>query len=672
MEKIKPLNREDWVDADPANGVAGAIPPAKAFSQTMEEMVNVIIASGQEPSGEDLHQFEKGIKGLVKKEVDEANLLAVSNTVYQNHVGSFVFTHNKMRGTKATGSLNGCYECNGDEFSEADFEGDVTPYKLLCDNVLPWVSYVNYQQILDRFGNCGFYGLDKESHTFKVPTITNAFLQAGTPGTFKEAGIPNILGKFESGANSGWADSQTGWEGAFKLGKARGGTGSRRGTNQFQGEFDASLANPVYGKSETVQPNAVGCRIMVQLANEIDNATSIEKYLNQLKDAKNEGLNSINAALENLEQNEAEALEALASDKTAALSAVANAQSAAVQALNEAGNKLLTDIDGDRTEFENYIDKVVEPKYTAFDKVVDKSDVNIETLTQQNTKAEENIAALTELNNTAEKTVQTVTEKAAEAAESAQAAEAAKTAAETAVNGFDAHVADKTSEAETAIDTAKTAAVQAVNDAAKEVSKAVSAASTAATQATQTANTAKETANSVVEQLSGFENTVTAAKNGVTALSGTQKDAITTQAGEEKTAIATAAETAKTSAVGAVNTAKNEAVQEVEAAGAAIAGYQPAIVPLPADFTLEVNKVYSGEISAAAMFVLPPPSNTGFFNQIKVMLKVIGTPTINWGTTNFFNKETPEIEAGCYDVYFDYDNNLNAWVCGAMAKGAAE
>ena len=107
MEKIKPLNREDWVDADPANGVAGAIPPAKAFSQTMEEMVNVIISSGQEPSGEDLHQFEKGIKGLVKKEVDEANLLAVSNTVYQNHVGSFVFTHNKMRGTKATGSLNG-------------------------------------------------------------------------------------------------------------------------------------------------------------------------------------------------------------------------------------------------------------------------------------------------------------------------------------------------------------------------------------------------------------------------------------------------------------------------------------------------------------------------------------------------------------------------------------
>lgn len=53
------------------------------------------------------------------------------------------------------------------------------------------------------------------------------------------------------------------------------------------------------------------------------------------------------------------------------------------------------------------------------------------------------------------------------------------------------------------------------------------------------------------------------------------------------------------------------------------------------------------------------------------MMKVTGTPTINWGTTNFFNKETPEIVAGNYDCYFDYDNLMNAWVVGVMNKGAA-
>ena len=87
--------------------------------------------------------------------------------------------------------------------------------------------------------------------------------------------------------------------------------------------------------------------------------------------------------------------------------------------------------------------------------------------------------------------------------------------------------------------------------------------------------------------------------------------------------------------------------------------------------TLAVNKAYSAAITGNTTFSLPTPGNKNVFNQIKVMLKVTGTPTINWGTTQFFNKATPEIEAGCYDVYFDYDNNLNAWVCGAMPKGAA-
>ncbi len=87
---------------------------------------------------------------------------------------------------------------------------------------------------------------------------------------------------------------------------------------------------------------------------------------------------------------------------------------------------------------------------------------------------------------------------------------------------------------------------------------------------------------------------------------------------------------------------------------------------------LATNKIYTMTINDATTFSLPIPSNTGIFNQIKVMVKVTGTPTISWGTTNFFNRATPEIEEGSYDIYFDYDNGLSSWVCGVLAKGVAE
>ena len=85
---------------------------------------------------------------------------------------------------------------------------------------------------------------------------------------------------------------------------------------------------------------------------------------------------------------------------------------------------------------------------------------------------------------------------------------------------------------------------------------------------------------------------------------------------------------------------------------------------------LAVNKIYTMSISGATTFTLPTSVDTTVFNQIKVMATVTGTPTITWGTTNFFNKTTPEIEDGNYDVYFDYDNLLGAWVAGVLSKGA--
>ena len=85
---------------------------------------------------------------------------------------------------------------------------------------------------------------------------------------------------------------------------------------------------------------------------------------------------------------------------------------------------------------------------------------------------------------------------------------------------------------------------------------------------------------------------------------------------------------------------------------------------------LDVNKIYTMSISGNTTFSLPASVNTSFFNQIKVMAKIVGTPVISWGTSYFVNKSAPELEEGVYDLYFDYDNHLGGWVVGAISKGA--
>ena len=85
---------------------------------------------------------------------------------------------------------------------------------------------------------------------------------------------------------------------------------------------------------------------------------------------------------------------------------------------------------------------------------------------------------------------------------------------------------------------------------------------------------------------------------------------------------------------------------------------------------LEVDKIYSMVIDGDMTFDLPTKVNTEYFNQIKVMAKIVGTPVITWGTEYFINKSQPELEEGCYDFYFDYDNNLDGWAVGAVVKGA--
>lgn len=215
--------------------------------------------------------------------------------------------------------------------------------------------------------------------------------------------------------------------------------------------------------------------------------------------------------------------------------------------------------------------------------------------------------------------------------------------------------------------------------------KCEESASDAATSAAN-AEEAKNLANEAVSKLGEFDSTVENAKSEIAELSATEQTTITslsvsgvseitTLTENSKTEIVSVAEENKNSAVSEINSTKSDAVNTVEQAGAVIANYQQPIVVIPetsGTIALQSTKIYQMEITDAVSFVLPDTVNGGYFNQIKVMAKITGTPTIDWGTAQFFNKAIPEIEGGNYDIYFDYDNLLGAWVCGAMAKGTAE
>jgi hypothetical protein len=193
----------------------------------------------------------------------------------------------------------------------------------------------------------------------------------------------------------------------------------------------------------------------------------------------------------------------------------------------------------------------------------------------------------------------------------------------------------------------------------------------AAELAAANAEEAKNLANEAVTRLGEFDSTVDTAKADIVALSSTEQAAIVALSDTSKSEIVSVAEENKSSAVSEINSTKDTAIGEVEQAGSLIATYQYPIIPIAetsGSVSLATNTIYQMEITDAVVFVLPEV-NTAVFNQIKVMAKITGTPTIDWGTTKFFDKKTPLIEEGCYDVYFDYDNLLSAWVCGAMDKG---
>ena len=141
--------------------------------------------------------------------------------------------------------------------------GELPSGYLLCDGSA--VSRTMFPDLFNAIGTT--YGSGDGSTTFNVPDYNTAerFCQGSTvAGTVKQPGLPNITGRFGRDYFLLTPNIQ---DGAFniELGTLHDNP-SHQPSQMYDGtvNFDASLSNPIYGASNTVQPNALTCRYIIK------------------------------------------------------------------------------------------------------------------------------------------------------------------------------------------------------------------------------------------------------------------------------------------------------------------------------------------------------------------------------------------------------------------------
>lgn len=168
-------------------------------------------------------------------------------------------------------SLNGAVSCDGAEYSASDFslEDMENPYVLCTQGYIQAVDYTQYDSIKAASnGNCAYFGYNKSTGKFRVPTLKDVFIETADPAKLSSElakylapGLPNITAQWSSGNTDGGYHAT----GATYIGGSGGVSGRRNGNGTPGITFDASRSSAVYGKSNTVQPAAVKLRAMVQL-----------------------------------------------------------------------------------------------------------------------------------------------------------------------------------------------------------------------------------------------------------------------------------------------------------------------------------------------------------------------------------------------------------------------
>ena len=200
-------------NGSPALGIPATQPGAAWFHAVASELHNAITAGGVTPDANKVDQLGTVVSSILSK------IEAVSKA--QIPTGTII-----------------------------PFAGATIPAGyLLCNGVA--VSRTSYAALFGVIST--LYGTGDGTTTFNLPDLRDRFLEgAGTNAlaSYLEAGLPNITGHVVT-------PQFTESSGAFTLsgtGYDLSSSGLRR--DKVIANFDASLVNAVYSKSNTVQPNA--------------------------------------------------------------------------------------------------------------------------------------------------------------------------------------------------------------------------------------------------------------------------------------------------------------------------------------------------------------------------------------------------------------------------------
>lgn len=132
------------------------------------------------------------------------------------------------------------------------------------NHLLPTCSEIEYSQFISLYGQCPFWTVDTASGTFRTPYIKNGSviqqaLLGAELGKVFDAGLPNITGFHADDTNI----NDSGVGGAFYRGNRTSNQSADGGGSAQNIMFDASRCSSVYGKSNTVQPQAITARFFV-------------------------------------------------------------------------------------------------------------------------------------------------------------------------------------------------------------------------------------------------------------------------------------------------------------------------------------------------------------------------------------------------------------------------
>lgn len=124
-------------------------------------------------------------------------------------------------------------------------------YNLIAEGQFNSVSFEKYEEILDEFGYCPYYGLDRATYAFRMPTVKGCYMKLTSDGTVNTVlqGIPNLKTIVDNLEAVNTVTSDTGFvTPLFLKGNGAGGSGGRH--RNWRLEFNASNMHPKIFKDD--------------------------------------------------------------------------------------------------------------------------------------------------------------------------------------------------------------------------------------------------------------------------------------------------------------------------------------------------------------------------------------------------------------------------------------